>query len=169
MKTSPLLFLLAFSALAGAVSARAADASCKRGDLPDPPRVVYRCSNGRVLEAEAAASLRIPDRPEQARPAGATITGKAVLIDVRPGSGAFQILTPQAIAAVRGTAYIVDVAAETTSVFVLRGAVAVSRADGSETVVLQPGQGADVSPGRPVAPVVWGRQRAAKLPPRFAR
>jgi hypothetical protein len=169
VKTSPLLFLLVFSALAVSVSARAADASCSREDLSDPPRVVYRCANGLVLEAEAAANLQIPDGTDETGPASAVIARKAVLIQVEPGSGAFQILTPQAIAAVRGTGYIVDVEADTTSVFVMRGEVAVSRADGSETVVLQAGDGADVSPGKPIQPVIWGQERAERLLARFAR
>ncbi|MDH6264819.1 hypothetical protein M2360_000200 [Rhizobium sp. SG_E_25_P2] len=169
MKTSPLLFLLALSALALSVSSEAADASCKRENLRAPARVVYRCENGLVLEAEAAADLRLSGDPAENRPVGAMIARKAVLIEVKPGSGAFQILTPQAIAAVRGTSYIVDVQLETTSVFVMRGEVAVSRADGSETVVLRPGEGADVSAGRPLTSIVWGRERAERLLSRFAR
>jgi FecR protein len=169
VKTSPFLFLLALSALVLSVSAEAVDASCKRENLPDPPRVVYRCANGLVLEAEAAADLRLSDAPAETRPNDATIARKAVLIEVEPGSGAFQILTPQAIAAVRGTAYIVDVEAEKTSVFVMRGKVAVSKADGSETTVLQPGEGADISAGKPIISDVWGQERAKRLLSRFAR
>ncbi|MCD2184666.1 FecR domain-containing protein [Rhizobium sp. GN54] len=143
--------------------------SCQREERPDPPRFVYRCANGLVLEAEAAAQLGIPQDAGRTRAASATVSDKAVLIEVEPGSGAFQILTPHAIAAVRGTAYVVDVTADTTSVFVIEGEVSVSLPDGSQTVVLGPGEGTDATAGQPLVSRVWGQERAARLMARFAR
>ncbi|MCM2472311.1 FecR domain-containing protein [Rhizobium sp. CG5] len=147
----------------------AQDASCQREDVLDPPRIVYRCPNGLVLEAEAAADLELQQQPGSTGPAAASLSGKAVLIEVAPGSGPFQILTPHAIAAVRGTIYAVDVTGEATSVFVLRGEVAVSRADGSQAVSLSPGEGVDVSAAQPLQVRVWGQPRVAGLLARFAR
>jgi hypothetical protein len=162
------LTALAFFLLV-ASSATAQEPSCQRDELPDPPRFVYRCANGLVLEAEAAAQLGLPQDAGQTRAGSATVSDKAVLIEVTPGSGAFQILTPHAIAAVRGTAYIVDVTSTTTSVFVIEGQVSVSLPDGSQAVVLGPGEGTDATPGQSLTSRVWGQERAARLLARFAR
>jgi hypothetical protein len=169
MRTLFLARLLAPLTVLLSVSANAQGASCKRENLSNPSRLIYRCANGLVLEGEVAADLRLTQTPGQKRPATATISSKAVLVEVKPGSGAFQILTPQAIAAVRGTVYIVDVANGTTSVFVMRGKVSVSIPDGSQSVVLKPGEGTDVSAGQPLTPKVWGKKRASRLLARFAR
>jgi hypothetical protein len=142
---------------------------CVRAELLDPPRVVYQCANGLVIEAEAASAFRIDEGSGPTRPDGVDLDGEAVLIEVEPGSGPFQVRTPHAIAAVRGTVYAVDVAPEKTSVFVLRGHVAVSRPDGSDEVVLAPGEGVDVAPGAPFSPATWSQERAAGLLSRFAR
>ncbi|WP_368669771.1 FecR domain-containing protein [Agrobacterium sp. a22-2] len=163
--------LLAFLALSLLVpaTAMAQDAACQREQLPEPPRVIYRCPNGLVLEAEAAANLDLAEQPGQQRPAAASLSDKALLIEVEPGSGPFQILTPHAIAAVRGTAYAVDVTRDATSVFVIRGEVGVSRTDGSQAVTLRPGEGVDVSAAQPLTVKVWGQQRVESLLARFAR
>ncbi|MHA7774441.1 FecR domain-containing protein [Roseibium sp. M-1] len=142
---------------------------CTRAELPNPPRVVFQCANGLVIEAEAASAFRIDENSGQIRPDGVDVSGEAVLIDVDPGSGPFQVRTPHAIAAVRGTVYAVDVSSDRTSVFVVRGHVAVSRPDGSDEVVLAPGEGVDVSPGVPFTPATWSQERAAGLLSRFAR
>ena len=57
-----------------------------------------------------------------------------------------------AIAAVRGTKWVVDVGSEKASTFVIAGRVAVSRPSGGQTVLLRAGDGADVSPDS--APIV---------------
>lgn len=155
--------------LSTATLAAAQDAACRREELSAPPRTVYHCPNGLVLEAEAAAQLGLNQAAGQSRPGSATVSDKAVLIEVEPGSGDFQILTPHAIAAVRGTAYIVDVTAATTSVFVIRGKVSVSLPDSSQAVTLGPGEGTDVTTGQPLVSRVWGQPRAARLLARFAR
>jgi len=146
-----------------------AQTGCARAELPDPPRIVFQCANGLVIEAEAASAFQIDEAAGQVRPDVVDLDGEAVLIDVDPGSGPFQVRTPHAIAAVRGTIYVVDVSAERTSVFVVRGQVAVARPDGSDEVVLGPGQGVDVAPGAPFSPATWSQERAAGLMSRFAR
>lgn len=162
--------LVGLCILAGITSSSAQGITgCAQTDLTDPPRVAYECANGLVLEAEAAALLGDVTQGNAGRPASVELDGRATLIEVDPGSGAFQIQTPHAIAAVRGTEYIVDVTADMTSVFVIRGVVAVSRADGSDTVLLDPGFGVDVSDGNPLAPLRWGTARAEALLARFAR
>lgn len=142
---------------------------CVRSELADPPRTVYQCASGLVLEAEAAAALGIRDAGAQTRPDVVELTGQGLLVEVEPGSGPFQIRTPQAIAAVRGTVYIVDVSDNKTSVFVTRGEVSVSRLDGSEAVVLTAGMGVEVSDDQPVAGTRWSQEKAARLLARFGR
>ena len=140
---------------------------CARSDLGDPPRIVYRCAGGVTLEAEAAAALGIVATEADDRPTEVEISSDAVLIEVAPGSGPFQIRTPHAIAAVRGTVYAVDVTGSSTAVFVTEGEVAVSRPDGSDQLVLTPGFGVDFAPDRPVIARQWPQERVDGLLSRF--
>src|SRR5436305_12807688 len=79
-------------------------AGCKVTALTDPPREVLRCGNGLKVEAEQGAQYRLVDQSKL------EVTSRAVLIDVAPGRrGGFQVLTPHAIASVRGPLYFGDV------------------------------------------------------------
>lgn len=166
-----MLRCLALASLTIAISISAGSAQniagCVESQAVDPPRTIYQCANGLVLESEVAAALELNAGAGQ--PQVVRVENDAVLIQLPPGGGPFEIRTPHAIAAVRGTEYIVDVTSERTSVFVVRGEVAVSRANGSETVLLTRGEGADVAPGVPFAPVRWGLPRAEALLARFGR
>jgi len=142
---------------------------CARSDLGDPPRIVYQCAGGVLLEAEAAAVLGIVETEADDRPTEVEISSDAVLIEVAPGSGPFQIRTPHAIAAVRGTVYAVDVTDTMTAVFVSEGDVAVSRRDGSDQVVLTAGFGVEVAPGQPMTVRQWPEERVNGLLSRFGR
>lgn len=142
---------------------------CIASEIGDPPRTVFQCAGGIVLEAEAATLLGIAATGDDQRPTGAEVTGKAVLIQVTPGSGPFQIRTPHAIAAVRGTEYVVDVTGDKTAVFVREGTVIVSRPDGADPVTLTKGLGADVTPGQPFTAARWPDERVTELMSRFAR
>jgi hypothetical protein len=82
---------------------------------------------------------------------------------VSPG-GKFEIETETAIAAVRGTDWVIEATPERTSVALVRGKVAVSaRGVQAPAVVLSsPGQGTDVRPGSAPTPAVpWGARRLA--------
>jgi hypothetical protein len=57
----------------------------------------------------------------------------------------FQILTPQAIASVRGTKWAIEVKPGQTSTLVLTGEVTVARKDDPKTIVIAAGQGVDVT------------------------
>jgi hypothetical protein len=78
-------------------------------------------------------------------------------------AGTFEVETETAIAAVRGTDWVIEATSEQTSVAVVTGVVAVSGRDANaqSTVVLDaPGQGTDVRRGSPPTPVAqWGAQR----------
>lgn len=161
-----IIWLLAMGAAPGV--AQLAD-GCVASEQNDPPRIVYQCANGLVLEAEAAATLGLGDAGGQQRPSSVEVDANGVLIEVEPGGGPFQILTPHAIAAVRGTVYVVDVTPDMTSVFVTHGVVAVSRRDGSEQVLLPAGFGVEVSSGSPVVAKRWPQEKVSRLMDRFGR
>ncbi|POF31671.1 FecR family protein [Roseibium marinum] len=164
-------FLTATLFLAAACTQGAAQDvnGCVKANVPNPPRIVYQCANGLVFEAEAAAEIAVENSPGQDRPAAVQLTEDAVLIEVEPDSGPFQILTPHAIAAVRGTIFVVDVTREMTSVFVVRGKVAVSRPDGSDLVTLSDGEGVEVTEDNPLIAKQWPQEKAERLLARFAR
>ncbi|WP_425523175.1 FecR domain-containing protein [Microvirga splendida] len=138
-----------------------------------PTRQILRCRDGLTVEAEAEAVYTLVDRDRDAQPDAVNLQGGAVLVhaparSVRRG---FQVITPQAIAAVRGTQWAVDVGSGRTSVFVVTGRVAVRRVSGNTRgVSLGPGEGVDVEAG--TAPLVvrrWPAARAAALLARLGR
>ena len=96
----------------------------------------------------------------------------ALLIEFQPQPGAenFQILTPEAIAAVRGTTWAVEVGSGKTSVFVVAGTVAVQARGTGATASLGPGEGVDVV-GAPRTLTVkrWPEARVRALLARFGR
>lgn len=167
----PMRVMLA-AAMIAAVALAADDAKaqtlaeCTLSELADPPRQVYDCGNGLLIEVEAGL---VPDLPAGDVPGGLTIEEGAVLVDIPAGSGGFQIGTPHAIASVRGTLFVVDAGAAVTSVLVVEGEVHVARADGSDGVLLGPGEGIDVAEGEPLTPGDWSPERVAALFARFGR
>jgi hypothetical protein len=161
-----ILGLCAFPMLAAAPAYAQSVAGCRVTALTDPPREVLRCGGGLTVEAEKGAQYRVVDQNKL------EVTSRAVLVDVPPGRrGGFQILTPHAIASVRGTLYVVDVKEEKpeTDVFVSRGKVGVRNRSTSESATLGSGQGSDVIPGKPLDAHVWAAERVQKLMARFGR
>jgi ferric-dicitrate binding protein FerR (iron transport regulator) len=125
---------------------------------------VLRCGNGLTIEAEKDTKYRVLDQNR------VEVTSRAVLVDVPPGRrGGFQVLTPHAIASVRGTLYAVDVKEGQTDVFVSRGQVKVSERGASASATLRPGEGSDVVPGKPMDVHLWAPERVRKLMARFGR
>ncbi|MCE7030907.1 FecR domain-containing protein [Jiella avicenniae] len=136
---------------------------CTAVSRDDPPRQVLDCGNGLVIEREAAAALTAEEPQSRL-----DIEGRAVLIEVSPRDF-FQVLTPHAIATVRGTRFVVDVEAGVTSVFVVEGKVEVAHREGAAAVLLGPGEGVDVSPGAPLVVRRWPQPRVNALLARFGR
>jgi ferric-dicitrate binding protein FerR (iron transport regulator) len=131
-----------------------------------------RCDGGITLVAENGASYTLSDTNHDGRVDQAELRSKALLIDVpkKAGGKAFQVNTPQAIAAVRGTKWAVDATADKTSVFVARGSVAVRRpAGGGPQVVLGPGEGVDVEATGPLTVKRWAPARVAALMARLGQ
>lgn len=134
-----------------------------------PDRQIVTCGDALTLEREPAAGLRIVERSNNAAPRVIEVDGGAILIEVKPGSAPTEIRTPHAIATVRGTTYVVDAGTDESSIFVLKGAVAVQRVNDASSVVLGPGEGADVMPGSQVVTNTWSKARADALLARFGR
>jgi ferric-dicitrate binding protein FerR (iron transport regulator) len=164
---SALGFLVAVSLGPGAASAQTQ--GCSVTTLTDPPRQVFRCGGGLTVSAERDAAVRFIDNNRDGRPEAAEVTSRGVLVESAPRRRSFQILTPHAIASVRGTVWAVDVTAAQTSVFVAEGVVEVGKAQGGETVQLRAGEGVDVQPAAPLRVNRWGEVRAKGLLGRFGR
>jgi hypothetical protein len=94
-------------------------------------------------------------------------TGALRLLVARVTSGGhFEIETETAIAAVRGTDWLMDVTENMTGVAIISGVVAVSSPGKPETSVVldTPGHGTDVARGAaPTTPHPWAAPRFAKL------
>ena len=124
-----------------------------------------RCRNGLTIVAEDGAKFTLQSQGRQVD--GVDVQSKAVLIDApkQKGKGRFLVITPQAIAAVRGTKWAVDAQDTRTSVLVLVGQVAVRRPGGAGgEVTLGPGEGVDVEPGSGALEVKrWGQPRVDAL------
>ena len=164
------LGLAAGAALTWPGAAFAQSAGCELKDAGGG-RQVLRCGGGVSAEVERGAEVRVIDANRDGAPEALDVKSRAVLVDYEGrGRRGFQILTPHAIAAVRGTTWAVDVEGGRTSVFVLEGQVAVGRAAAERGVVLRPGQGVDVDAGSgPLRATTWPRERATALLARFGR
>ena len=128
-----------------------------------------RCAGGLTIVAEDGAQYTLRHRGGSRDPSSAELTSKALLLEVskKPGGHNFRVDTPQAVAAVRGTKWAVDVGANKTSVFVARGRVAVGRRAGIGGVTLGPGEGVDVEAA--AGPLIVKRWPAARVSALMAR
>lgn len=158
------------AAIIGLSSAQAETGeACPLSSASDPPRTIFVCASGLVIEAEApeGVDLQLPAVMEGTT--SVEVTDGAVWIEVTPGSGSLQIATPHAIAAVRGTIFVVDAAPDHTDVFVVEGVVVVSRPDGSDDLTLTAGDGVTVADDERTPVRQWPDERVAALLARFAR
>jgi ferric-dicitrate binding protein FerR (iron transport regulator) len=128
---------------------------------------------GTVYRAAAAAG-------DDGLPASVQLDSGALLIEFNSKRRReFQILTPQAIASVRGTKWAMEVKPGETSTLVLAGKVTVARKNDPEKVVVGPGQGVDVSSlgtprsmygkPEPISVKQWAPGRVKELLGRFAQ
>jgi hypothetical protein len=129
-----------------------------------------RCGDDLLVRAAPGTSYHTVDQQGTELPKALQLDAGALMIEFHPSGEQkdFQILTPRAIAAVRGTKWVVEVAPARTSTLVISGEVAVKRLHADQTVVLGPGQGVDVSAGRrPLAVKRWPKPRVKALLARF--
>jgi hypothetical protein len=90
---------------------------------------------------------------------------RVVVQKVLPG-GVFEVYTSNAVSAIRGTDWMVEVKPDATAVVVLEGQVAVrhARPDIGGTVILTAGMGTDVRGNQaPTPPKQWGAARVEAL------
>jgi hypothetical protein len=150
-------------------SARAQDRACEL--VPDgrnPQERILHCGDGIVVRPADGADYHLVDQP--GHPDSLLLDRGAVMVEFHRSEAhpSFQIQAPYAIAAVRGTKWIVDAAPTMTSTFVIEGVVAVFRPGGAETALLHPGEGADVSPDSgPIVVKRWPAARVRRLLARF--
>jgi hypothetical protein len=146
--------------------------SCKL--LPDnrqPSVKILRCGDNLTVRIAAHTDYRLTGQG-QGLPKGAQLRSGALMIDFKPSARRrdFQILTPHAIAAVRGTTWAVEVTSAQSSTLAILGSVEVTRLNGSRGVILQAGDGADVTAGTgPITVKRWGKKRVQALLARFAQ
>ena len=138
---------------------------CSSDHPPNAPQTLH-CPGDLTIVAEDGAKFTLQSLDKKGGVDSANLQSKALLVDApkQRGKRRFQVSTPQAIAAVRGTKWAVDAQETRTSVLVLRGQVAVRRPRGAGQVVLGPGDGVDVEPG--TAPLVikrWPQPRVDAL------
>jgi ferric-dicitrate binding protein FerR (iron transport regulator) len=157
--------------LTGSASAQpAANAGCTASPAAAGTQV-WRCDNGITIVAESGARFELKDANRDGHIDSVELSSKALLVEVpkKPGGNPFRVLTPQAIAAVRGTKWAVDVAEAKTSVFVANGRVGVTRRSRGRGVVLGPGEGVDVEATGPLTVKTWGQPRVDALMARLGQ
>jgi ferric-dicitrate binding protein FerR (iron transport regulator) len=165
--TARILFGAALCTLLG-IGAAAAQSTQVQGCASEPAAnaaQTLRCAGGVTIVAEDGAQFKL-DRDRNGVVYSVALSSKAVLLDApkQTARSRFEVVTPQAIAAVRGTKWAVDTNGTTTSVLVLRGQVAVRRHAGRDRAVLGPGEGVDVEAGTaPLTVKRWPQPRVAAL------
>lgn len=152
------------------VVAQQANTGCSSGDVTGTVQTL-RCEGGVTIVAENGARFTLLDRDSNGRVDSVELSSKALLLEVpkRRGGKEYKVITPQAIAAVRGTKWAVDAAENKTSVFVVKGRVAVGRRTGSHGVILGPGEGVDVEAADPLTVKRWPAARVSALMTRLGQ
>jgi hypothetical protein len=138
----------------------------------DPSEKILRCGDNLVVQAAPGTSYRPVYQQGEGFPSAIRLYSGALLIEFhprKPGEG-FQILTPLAVAAVRGTKWAMDVSPAKTSALVLDGAVGVTNLHLNEYVILTEGEGVDIAPGdTTLVQKRWGEARIRALLSRFGQ
>ena len=147
----------------------AAQQNCSWSNVSDPTRQLITCNDTLKLERTPGSEITIIKGQKNAAPRAIELNNGAIFIDVVPGSTPTQIRTPHAIAAVRGTTYVVDAGQNSTSVFVIKGSVNVSKQGSATSVDLGPGEGVDVENDAPLTVKTWPENRVSELLSRFGR
>lgn len=152
--------------------AQSSEAGCRFEPVAGTARQILRCQEGLTIIVEDGARFSLVDRDRNGNADAVRLRRKALLLEAPAGGvqGGFVVVTPQAIAAVRGTRWTVDVGQGKTSVFVLRGRVAVQRPASNAGVVLAPGEGVDVEAGTGKLTVKrWPAKRVSALMARLGQ
>jgi FecR protein len=138
----------------------------------NPSEKVLRCGDHLTIRIAPNTRYRLTKQDRGDDPKGAELDFGALMIEFKPSPSwrNFQILTPHAIAAVRGTTWAVEIDDDWTATLVVLGFVEVRRPNATEGVVLRAGQGTDVTAGtRPIIVKRWAKPRVDALLARFGR
>ena len=158
--------------LAGSPAARAGGPCAVIPDAHDPSEKILQCSQTLRVRPAPGARYRLMFKRGETLPTGARLDDGALLIEFHPSDADhdFQILTPLAIAAVRGTKWAMEVTSARTSTFVLAGAVAVTNRRLNQYVVLTDGRGVDImAQDTALTQKAWGLARIRALLARFGQ
>jgi FecR protein len=141
-------------------------------DKYNPNEQILRCGEELTITPAPGTVYHPVDTAPGHLPSSVRLDSGALFVNfhptIRPGN--FQILTPQAIASVRGTTWAVEAKPGRTSVLVLTGEVGVTSASAAATAVLREGQGVDVdSQAGPLQVKRWSSARKRALLARFRR
>ena len=164
------IFASLFLVTGVATAQRAANMGCWP-ENPTSTAQTLRCEGGVTIVAENGARFTLLDRDGNGRVDSVELSSKALLLEVpkKPGGNRFEVMTPQAIAAVRGTKWAVDTTEGKSSVFVVNGRVSVARRAGAKRVVLGPGEGVDVEATGALTVKRWPPARVAALLARLSQ
>ena len=135
------------AAIAAPLPARAASACALIPNDKMPSEKILQCGDALTVRATGGARYQPLYKKGDPLPVAIRLNDGALLIEFHPAKPEkFQILTPLAIAAVRGTKWAMDVTKAQTSALVLDGVVAVTNRRLNQFVVLNEGQGVDITP-----------------------
>jgi hypothetical protein len=149
-------------------------------DGRNPSEKILRCGSNLMIRSAPNTAYRLTNPDNRRQPGGARLDSGALLIELTPNEGQrdFRILTPQAITAVRGTRWAVEVGPSQTSTLVISGSVEVMRRNSRrgaapgvrESAVLGAGEGVDVAAGTgPIVVKRWAQKRIDALMARFGQ
>jgi hypothetical protein len=139
-------------------------------DKRSPDDRILRCNATLTVRPAPGTVYRPLDAGPKDPPGKVQLDSGALLIEFHSAGKRrdFQILTPQAIASVRGTTWAVEAKPGQSSVLVLSGVVQVTRANGAAAVLLRRGQGVNVpDAGGPLQVKRWATERVRALLARF--
>jgi ferric-dicitrate binding protein FerR (iron transport regulator) len=156
--------------LIGDAAAQPASSGCMSAPTAQGTQTLH-CPTAITIVAESGARFELRDRNRDGQIDSVELSNKALLLEVpkKPGRTRFDVVTPQAIAAVRGTKWAVDAEGAKTSVFVVNGRVSVARPRGRGSVVLGPGDGVDVEPTGELIVKRWPPPRVSALMARLGQ
>jgi ferric-dicitrate binding protein FerR (iron transport regulator) len=138
--------LLSLWAWAAAPALAQSGACVLSPDRRNPNQRILRCGSELTITAAPGTVYRPAAAGDDGLPASVQLDSGALLIEFNSKKRhELQILTPQAVASVRGTKWAMEVKPGQTSTLVLAGEVTVARKNDPEKVVVGPGQGVDIS------------------------
>jgi FecR protein len=162
--------VLFVSAIGGAAPAHAAGACALVPNEKIPSEKTLQCGATLTVRPAQGARYRLLYKKGDPLPVALRLDEGALLIEFQPVRWGqdFQILTPLAIAAVRGTEWAVDVAKARTSVLVIDGSVGVTNRRLNQYVIVTEGEGVDITPAdTSTVQKTWGEARKRALLARF--